>query len=115
MKQYNPGEIVLLSFPFSDAKTEKRRPALIMLDTGGDDIIVARVTSQSPRSSYDLELIDWKKAGLLLPSTVCINKIATLEKNLVERRLGKLTPDDWIRLVKCIKNLCTRFMNKPSL
>lgn len=107
MKQYNPGEIVLLSFPFSDARTEKRRPALIMLDTGDDDIIVARITSQPPRNSFDLELIDWEKAGLLIPSTVCISKIATLEKNIVERKLGKLTPDDWIKVVKCIKSLCT--------
>jgi len=45
MKDYRPGEVVLLSFPFADAAGAKRRPALVILDTGDEDIVVARVTS----------------------------------------------------------------------
>jgi mRNA interferase MazF len=34
MQNYRPGELVLLSFPFADATGVKRRPALVLLDTG---------------------------------------------------------------------------------
>jgi mRNA interferase MazF len=45
MQDYRPGEIVLLSFPFADATEVKRRPALVLLDIGDEDIVVGRVTS----------------------------------------------------------------------
>ena len=67
MQDYRPGEIVLLSFPFADATRVKQRPALVLLDTGNEDIVVARVTSQVARGPFDVELVEWREAGLLLP------------------------------------------------
>ncbi len=58
MKRYQPGEIVLLLFPFTDMGGAKRRPALVLLDTGDTDIVVARVTSQAHQSQYDVEITD---------------------------------------------------------
>lgn len=80
MQQYAFGAIVLLAFPFSDATGSKRRPALVLLDTGDQDIVVARVTSQAIRSSFDVNIVAWQQAGLLLPSIVRVDKLATLEK-----------------------------------
>jgi len=94
MQNYRPGEIVLLSFPFADATRVKRRPALVLLDTGDEDIVVARVTSQVAQRPFDVELVEWRRAGLLLPSVVRVHKVATLEKRLVEQRLGALTASD---------------------
>jgi mRNA interferase MazF len=45
MQNYQSGEVLLLSFPFGDAVGSKRRPALALVDTGDEDIIVARITS----------------------------------------------------------------------
>ena len=98
MKIYRPGEIVLLLFPFTDATGAKRRPALVILDTGDEDIIVFRVTSQGAQTSFDVELVEWRQAGLELPSVVRVHKVATLEKRLVERRLGTLIPSDWAQV-----------------
>lgn len=98
MQSYQPGEVILLSFPFADATGSRRRPALLLLDTGDEDIIVARITSQITQTVFDVELVDWQKAGLLLPSVVRVHKLATLEKRMVERRLGMLTPEDWARV-----------------
>ncbi len=47
MENFRPGEIVLVTFPFASAAEAKRRPALVLLDTGDADLIVARVTSQT--------------------------------------------------------------------
>ncbi|NPV09878.1 MAG: type II toxin-antitoxin system PemK/MazF family toxin [Anaerolineae bacterium] len=95
MARYRPGEIVLLRFPFADAVGAKRRPALVMLDVDDDDIVVSRVTSQACQTPFDVEVSAWQEAGLLLPSVVRLHKLATLEKGLVERRLGALNHDDW--------------------
>ncbi|RKY59086.1 MAG: type II toxin-antitoxin system PemK/MazF family toxin [Candidatus Latescibacterota bacterium] len=105
MESYRPGDVVLLSFPFVDVAGVKRRPALVLLDTGDEDVIVARVTSQAARGPFDVELVDWRQAGLLLPSVVRVHKVATLEKRLVERRLGMLTSKDWERVRTAIRDL----------
>lgn len=94
MERFQPGEVVLLSFPFSDASGAKRRPALVLRDTGDEDVIVARITSQMSQTAFDVEIADWEAANLILPSWVRVHKLATLQKRLVERRLGRLTPTD---------------------
>jgi mRNA interferase MazF len=105
MITYNACEIVLLVFPYASTELIKKRPALILLDTEDEDIIVARVTSQSAKSDFDVVIEDWQKAGLLVPSIVRVNKIATLEKNLVERKLGILSAEDWLNVCNKIKQL----------
>jgi mRNA interferase MazF len=94
MFNYQQGEVLLLSFPFVDGVNFKRRPALVLIDTKDEDIIVARITSQVVKTIFDVELTEWEEAGLRLPSFVRLNTVATLEKKSVERKLGKLTTDD---------------------
>jgi mRNA interferase MazF len=115
MKSYHSGEIILLSFPFTDVTGVKRRPALVLLDTGDEDIIVARVTSQAVQAIFDVELVEWRQAGLLLPSVVRVDKLATLGKGLVERRLGMLTSNDWMQVVARVKQLCDSIANEASI
>jgi mRNA interferase MazF len=88
------GEIVLLAFPFTDNSAIKKRPALVLLDTGDGDVLVARVTTRSYSSAYEITLSDWEAAGLLAPSFVKVNKLATLKISLIERKLGKLADPD---------------------
>ncbi|PJH75015.1 MAG: growth inhibitor [Anaerolineae bacterium CG_4_9_14_0_8_um_filter_58_9] len=105
MKDYCPGELVLLSFPFADVMGAKRRPALVIFDAGDEDIVVARVTSQAVQTVFDVKLVEWQQAGLLLPSVVRVHKVATLEKRLVERRLGTLTASDWAQVHAKVQQL----------
>ncbi|MGK7875438.1 MAG: type II toxin-antitoxin system PemK/MazF family toxin [Xenococcaceae cyanobacterium] len=95
MSNYQPGEVVLVSFLFTGATESKRRPGLVLLDTGDEDIVVARITSQTSRTVFDIEIVEWQKAGLLRPSTVRLHKVNTLEKRLIERSLGRLESSDW--------------------
>ena len=84
------GDIVLLKFPFTDGKSLKKRPALIINDYDDGDIIVCRITSQIYDTKNDYYLDNWSEAGLKLPSVVRVHKIATLDKSLVETSMGKL-------------------------
>jgi mRNA interferase MazF len=95
MQTYQPGETLLLKFPFSNVEEAKHRPALVVLDVGDNDIVVARITTHISRSSFDVEIKNWREAGLKARSFVRLHKLATLEKNLVDRKLGKLTPSAW--------------------
>jgi len=82
------GEIVLLKFPFTKGKMYKKRPALLLRDTEDNDIVVCRITSKLYETEFDFKVKHWKKCGLKLPSVVRLHKIATLEKNLVEQKIG---------------------------
>ena len=94
MTDYQKGEILLVSFPFADVLQNKRRPAMVVADTGDGDLLVARVTTQQSRDAFDVDIVNWRGAGLLASSVVRLHKLATIKKSLVERRLGKLTDVD---------------------
>jgi len=60
MAQYQPGELVFVHFPFSSGSGGKGRPALVLLDTGDADVLVARMTGRSPRPPYEVAVADWR-------------------------------------------------------
>lgn len=95
MTTYQAGDVILISFPFADQEKRKKRPALVLADTGDRDLIVARITTQSHDAEFDIAVMDWKGPGLLAASFVRVNKLATLEKNLVFLRLGTLQAEDF--------------------
>ena len=92
--QYQFGDIVLVSFPFTEDGTVKNRPGLVLLDSDDEDLVVGRLTSQPLKDKFDLIIEKWKEAGLLLPSTARLSKFATISKNLVKIKLGVLLKED---------------------
>ena len=90
MDKLNFGDIVLLKFPFTDGKSYKRRPALVINDYNDGDIIVCRITSQIYETPNDVNINDWQKSGLRLPSVIRVHKLATLEKDLIEVKMGQI-------------------------
>ena len=95
MPAFKPGDLVLILFPFTDMAGARRRPALILLDSGDDDVLVARVTAQPRQTAFDCELAAWAEAGLKAPSVARLHKLAALKKQLVDRTLGRLSAADW--------------------
>jgi mRNA-degrading endonuclease toxin of MazEF toxin-antitoxin module len=45
MGRFVKGDVVVLNFPFSDLTGTKRRPALVLSDLTGNDIILCQITS----------------------------------------------------------------------
>jgi hypothetical protein len=75
MTTYQPGDIVLVAFPFTGGASSKDRPALVLLDGGDADILAARVTTQPYQTPFDVRLSDWQQAGLLAPRSFgCTNR-----------------------------------------
>ena len=94
MTTYKAGDVLLVSFPFVSGSRRTLRPALVLLDTGDADVLLAKITTQAHPSQHDMALADWQGAGLIAPSFLRLHKMATLEKRLVDRVLGHLQPQD---------------------
>ncbi len=47
MEEFIKGDIVVIPFPFSDLSGRKKRPALVIADLVGEDIVLCQITSKS--------------------------------------------------------------------
>jgi len=103
----NLGELVLVRYPFTSGAGAKQRPGVVLLDAGDADIVVARITSQLVQTPFDLAISDWRQGGLLLPSIIRLHKPFTIEKNLIIRPLGRLTPADIAYLRAALRQIWT--------
>jgi len=110
MTDYKFGDIVLVSFPFTDQSTTKKRPALIVSSDSYNrqrpDIIIMAVTSQMRSAAYfgDVSVENWKQAGLLKPSVIK-PIFTTIEKGLVLRKLGHMGEKDLSALQEALKTI----------
>ncbi|GAL91195.1 growth inhibitor [Microcystis aeruginosa NIES-44] len=53
-----------------------------------------------PRTQTDISLKDWANSGLRVPSTVRLSRLDCLEKNLLLAKLGRISNEDAISLLK---------------
>lgn len=105
MISYEFGDILLVAFPQSGTTQTKRRPALVILDVGDADVVLAPITTRERSGRGDYFLRDWSAGGLLRASWVRLAKIASLEKRGVSRRLGHLSDHDKEELVTLWRQL----------
>ena len=52
MGRFIKGDVVVVPFPFSDLSQSKKRPALVLADLTGDDLILSQITSQNIYDIY---------------------------------------------------------------
>jgi mRNA interferase MazF len=85
------GDIILIPFPFSDMSGIKTLPALVLNDDIYD-VTVAFITSKTiKKETNDIGLNPSNLNGLKVESIIKLNKLATLDKQLILGRLGELS------------------------
>ena len=94
MERFVKGDIVVIPFPFSDLSGSKRRPALVIANLRGDDILLCQITS---RQSNDLSAIALKSTAFIsgsLPADSFIRplRIFTADKSIILRKAGEIAP-----------------------
>jgi len=96
----NPSDIVIIPFPYSDLKANKRRPVLVLqaVDKYGDFLAVAITTKQHHSSSCTLSSVDFEAGSLPKLSYVRINKLYTLNTASVLFTCGKLRSKAFSRI-----------------
>jgi len=104
------GDVVLVPFPFTDQTTTKKRPAVIVSSDAyhrdRPDVILMAVTSQvRPAAGVGEVAVErWKDAGLLKPS-VLKPLLATVERGLLIRKLGRLEAQDRDALRRALQSI----------
>jgi mRNA interferase MazF len=99
---YLRGDVVLVDFPFSSGVGSKLRPAIVVQNDINNrklqSTILVPITSNtryqnvSTQIALDPSVAEVKPTGLLRPSAVKCENIATVETRLVRRTIGKLPP-----------------------
>jgi len=91
MEEFVKGDVVVIPFPFSDLSGNKKRPALILADLEGDDVIVCQITSSRfDKQSINLEEKDFSSGSLQQSSFIRPNKLFTISKSLMNYKIGAI-------------------------
>ena len=79
------GEVVVLPFPQTDLQAGKRRPALVVVDLTGGDLILCQITSQSRHDTYSVPLAssDFEKGRLNVDSFIRSNRLFTVDHSVI--------------------------------
>jgi mRNA interferase MazF len=90
MEEFVKGDIVVVPFPFSDLSTFKRRPAFVLAQLPGPDIILCQITSKQKDDIHSIEIntSDFKSGGLNLTSYIRPARIFTAEKSIIQYKVG---------------------------
>jgi mRNA interferase MazF len=86
------GDVVLISFPYSDLSQAKRRPALIIADVGMGDFVICQITSMSYADRLAIPLLerDFAEGGLKRESFVRIGMLFTANVSIIIGVAGRL-------------------------
>jgi len=95
MERFVKGDVVVIPFPFSDLSGSKRRPALVLADLSGDDILLCQITSRPSNDglSFELTSTDFIDGSLPVASFIRPLRIFTADKNIILRKAGIITPE----------------------
>jgi len=86
------GEVVVLPFPQTNLQAGKRRPALVVANLTGDDLILCQITSRfhSDGLSVPLAAGDFERGRLAVDSFIRPNRLFTIEQSVILYAAGKV-------------------------
>jgi mRNA interferase MazF len=86
------GEVVIIPFPQTDLKVGKRRPAFVLVDLPGDDLILCQITTRArpDDSSIELDASDFESGQLSQPSFIRPQRLFTVEQRVIVYSAGKV-------------------------
>ena len=104
MERFVKGDVVVVPFPFSNLSGSKKRPALVLTELRGDDIMICQITSKPTKDIYAQELKseDFVSGSLSIDSFIRPLRVFTADKHIVFRKIGKITPERMDKVIDCI-------------
>jgi len=106
---YDPWDVLLVPFPFTDRGIVKQRPAIVInkndyqCKTG--HLIMLMVTG-AKKSSWDsdIKITDLGTAGLNIPSSIRF-KMFSIDERMVVKKAGSLAKQDWQEVKKRLNQI----------
>ena len=104
MERFVKGDVVVIPFPFSDLTGSKRRPALVLTDLRGDDIMICQITSQPSEDIFAqvLRPEDFVSGSLPAVSYIRPLRVFTADKHIVFRKIGQITTERINKVIDAI-------------
>ena len=101
MAAFVRGDVVVVPFPFSDLSRSKRRPALVLAELGGDDLVLCQITSHRIRDQHAVRIDndDFETGSLHRSSNIRPNRVFTADRNIVLYRVGHLKQDKLVEVI----------------
>ncbi len=96
---FTKGDIVLISFPFSDLSNAKKRPMLV-LGVKGDDIVGCAITSNI--ESDGIVLNEFEEGDLPFKSKVKYWQIHTFLESLVVKKIARISKKKHTEILQTI-------------
>lgn len=92
MGRFVKGDVVVTPFPFSDLTGNKKRPALVVANLKGNDIVICLITSQNAKDEYAIALSnnDFASGSLKKDSNIRPNRIFTADSGIILYHIGTL-------------------------
>lgn len=92
MARFIKGDVIVVPFPFSDLTLAKRRPALVIAELKGDDLILCQITSQWIKDEYAIPMdeADFAEGTLKQRSYIRPNRIFTADSSIILYKVGRL-------------------------
>lgn len=92
MARFVKGDVVVVPFPFSDLSQSKRRPALVIAELTGKDVILCQITSQWLNDEYVIRIDnkDFDEGSLNQRSHIRPNRIFTADSSIILYSVGHL-------------------------
>ena len=94
------GEIVVIPFPRTDSG--KRRPALVIADLPGEDLILCQITSRAHSDAFAVPLTssDFERGQLSQPGFIRPQRLFTVEQHVILHAVGKVTAEKFDEVFK---------------
>lgn len=107
MGKFAVGTVVLVSFPFSNLKGQKVRPALVLANVEFDNLILCQITSKeySSKIAISLKANDFAKGSLPVVSYARPDKLFTADATIIKSAVGQLTPKSREMVLQSVRAL----------
>ena len=105
MERFVTGEIFVISFPFTDLVLARKRPALVLSNIEGEDIIICEITSRIRKDSYVVPLKnkDLEFGNLKIKSIIRPNRLLTIHQSKINYKFGKIKNSKLLEVLEKIK------------
>ena len=114
MERFIEGDIVVISFPFSDLTGLKKRPSLVLKKIAGNDLILCQITRKPFQKSEEILISneDFIEGSLKKDSYIRFTKLFTADESLILYKLGRISSE---KLNEIIKNLYSYLIESSKL
>lgn len=103
------GSVVSVTFPFSNLKGQKIRPALILAKVEFGNLILCQITSKpyTSKLAICIESENFSKGKLPVVSYVRPDKLFTADATIIKGVIGELSPAIKNKILKNVRKLFT--------